>query len=119
MPVDTSHREFKAYSVKSGDIVGFDTAIDLHQAQAMGHVTLCKPGGASAESLPDPMRAYEKMSSDDVRKLCVSRGIVGYLTMPLEKQIAALRERDKQEQDRALAGAEALRERGAREKKLV
>lgn len=92
--VDTSKRPHKAYCAKTGEIVGFDHPIDLNQALSMGHVQLHKPGEDPGESLPNPARHYEGMSSDDLRKLCVARDIKGYMVLTREQQIQALRERD-------------------------
>ena len=85
-------REFKCYDGK-GVEYAYDTAIDQHQAMMLAGYTLTPPGTPEPPTA-DPMRAYEKLSAEELRKLCAGRRIKGYVTMNRDEQVQALRDSD-------------------------
>lgn len=87
---------------EEGKEVAFCHEIDLTQALASGKFFRTPPGAdlVPAAAGKDPARNYEAKSSDDIRRLCQARNIVGYLVMDKAKMIAALRERDAEDDAR-------------------
>lgn len=95
---------YKCYDAE-GNQVAFCHEIDLTQALASGNFFRTPPGEEAAP-VPlgaDPARNYAAKSSDDVRRLCQARNIVGFLTMDKAAMITALRQRDAEDDARAAA----------------
>jgi hypothetical protein len=86
--MENTMAEFKAYA-PDGTVHTYSSAIDQHHACVLAGYTLAPPGEAEARGA-DPMRNYANLSQEDVRKLCASRRIKGYVSMKREAQIAAL-----------------------------
>lgn len=104
-----ARRPYKAYCAKTGDTIGFDTPLDLAQALSMGHVVLSADGGAPIAA--DPTRNYGAMDSESLRKLCINRGVKGYLVLNRGQQVEALQELDAQEAA-ALAASKPAKKKG-------
>jgi len=86
-------KPFKAYDA-AGEEYGYKTAIDQHHACTIAGYSLTRPGEAMPAKA-NPMRQYDKMSADDLRKLCIAKEIKGYTLLNRELQIEALLESDK------------------------
>lgn len=97
-------RPFKAYD-KDGTEYSYTTALDARQACEFAGYTLTKPGEKPKAATAGRMD-YDNMNSDAIRQQCLVRGVVGYMTLDRKQQIAALRERDKQDEEIRLAGLE-------------
>lgn len=85
-----ARRPYKAKDRDTGEVVGFDTLVDLRDALAGGFVVRLD----AEVGITDPTRNYRRMTTDQVRQLCHVRNILGYLTMSHEQQIQALLDRD-------------------------
>lgn len=86
-------KPFKAYDAE-GNVHPYKTAIDQHDAVSMCEgYSLTKPG-ETAPAQADPMRNYDAMSVENLRKACVARNIKGYKTMNTETQVEALQVQD-------------------------
>lgn len=102
-----------------GKQVAFCHEIDLTQALASGNFFRTAPGsdeGASGGNVADPARNYAAKSSDDIRRLCQARNIVGFLSMDKATMITALRERDAEDDARAAAARKEKQAKGKAEK---
>lgn len=97
-----ARRPFKARDAKTGEVVGFNTLVDLRDAISDGHVVRIDQAGQ-----PDPSRNYERLTTDQIRQMCQVRNVRGFLTMNREQQIESLRVLD------ARDDAELLKARNA------
>lgn len=95
-------RPYKGRDQATGEIVGFNTLVDLRDALSGGHVVRIEGNDG-----PDPSRNYSRMTTDQVRQLCQVRNIIGFLTMTHEQQLGALIERDRQDDARNARHVEA------------
>lgn len=92
-------RPFHGYDVKKGTRVGFTSLIDLHQAIAMGHVQMHKPGEQPNPSA-NPMRNYAALASEEITNLCAHRNVPRYMTLTRDEMCSALLELDKADDER-------------------
>lgn len=111
--MEKAERTFRCYD-RAGDEHAFRHEIDLTDAlQLAGDdglplFSLNKPGeGGNAAGYVDPNRDYERKSTDDIRKLCVSRGVLGYKSLTRGQQIEALQTLDKRDDELRAASAKA------------
>lgn len=104
---------YKCYDA-DGATVAFCHEIDLTQALASGNFFRTPPGEDSSPAPigADPARNYAQKSSDDIRRLCQARNIVGYLSMDKATMIAALRERDAEDDARVAAARKDAKPKG-------
>jgi len=86
-------KPFKAYDA-DGIEYGYKTAVDQEDACSIAGYTRTRPGEAMP-STPNPMRQYDKMSAEDLRRLCIAKDIKGYKLLNREQQVDALLESDK------------------------
>jgi hypothetical protein len=96
LQAEYARRPYKALDRETGEVVGFNTLVDMRDALAGGHCVRIDDTSAG----DDPSRNYRKLTTDQVRVLCQTRNILGFLTMSHEQQIAALMDRDKQDDAR-------------------
>lgn len=103
---------------ESGKEVAFCHEIDLTQALASGKFFRTRPGEKGAVvNVSDPARNYAAKSTDDVRRLCQARNIIGYVVMNKDQMVEALKARDVEDDARLQAAPVAIAPKGETENK--